>query len=55
MAQHFSAQSFEQAIAGTAAAYLVMRVLDPHFAKGRWEQKIVSVTKPEEHEDAGTE
>jgi len=34
------------AVVGTAAAYLVMRVLDPHFAKGRWEQKIVSVTKP---------
>lgn len=34
------------AVAGTAAAYLVMRALDPIFSKGRWEQKIVSVTKP---------
>ena len=29
-------------------AYGVMRVLDPHLAKGRWEHKIVSVSKPEE-------
>jgi len=43
------------AIAGTAAAYLVMRVLDPHFAKGRWEQRIVSVTKPEKNENSGDE
>ena len=35
------------AIAGTAVAYLIMRVLDPHLSKGRWEHKIVSVTKPE--------
>ena len=35
------------AVAGTAVAYLVMRMLDPIFSKGRWEQKIVSVTKPE--------
>lgn len=32
---------------GTAAAYGVMRLLDPKFSKGRWEQKIVSVKKPE--------
>lgn len=37
------------AIAGTAVAYFVMRALDPHFSKGRWEQRIVSV-KPPEHE-----
>ena len=35
------------AVLGTAAAYLVMRLLDPRLAKGRWEQRIVSVTKPE--------
>ena len=35
------------AIAGTAAAYLIMRVLDPILSKGRWEHKIVSVRKPE--------
>ena len=34
------------AVLGTAAAYCVMRVLDPKLAKGRWEQKIVSVRKP---------
>lgn len=34
------------AVAGTAAAYLIMRVLDPYLSKGRWEHKIVSVTKP---------
>lgn len=33
------------AVAGTAVAYLVMHLLDPHFSKGRWEQKIVSVNK----------
>ena len=36
------------AVAGTACAYLVMRALDPVFSKGRWEQKIVSVTKPKQ-------
>ena len=35
------------AVAGTAAAYLVMRWLDPILSKGRWEHHIVSVTKPE--------
>ena len=35
------------AVAGTAAAYLVMRVLDPILSKGRWEHHIVSVKKPE--------
>ena len=35
------------AVAGTAAAYVVMRMLDPILSKGRWEQHIVSVTKPE--------
>ena len=35
------------AVAGTAAAYLIMRVLDPILSKGRWEHHIVSVTKPE--------
>ena len=35
------------AVAGTALAYLVMRVLDPILSKGRWEHRIVSVTKPE--------
>ena len=34
------------ALAGTALAYLLMRALDPHFSKGRWEQRIVSVSKP---------
>jgi len=36
------------AVAGTAAAYLLMRVLDPVLSKGRWEHKIVSVKKPGE-------
>ena len=36
------------AVVGMALAYVVMRVLDPVFSKGRWEQKIISVTKPEE-------
>ena len=35
------------AVAGTALAYLVMRVLDPVLSKGRWEHRIVSVKKPE--------
>jgi len=35
------------AVAGTALAYMVMRVLDPILSKGRWEHHIVSVTKPE--------
>ena len=35
------------AVAGTAAAYLIMRMLDPILSKGRWEHHIVSVTKPE--------
>ena len=35
------------AIAGTAVAYMIMRVLDPILSKGRWEHKIVSVKKPE--------
>ena len=35
------------AIAGTAAAYLIMRALDPYLSKGRWEHRIVSVSKPD--------
>lgn len=35
------------AVLGTALAYCVMRLLDPILSKGRWEQRIVSVTKPE--------
>ena len=35
------------AVAGTAAAYMIMRVLDPVLSKGRWEHRIVSVNKPE--------
>ena len=34
------------AILGTAAAYLIMKQLDPKLSKGRWEQRIVSVKKP---------
>lgn len=34
------------AVVGTAGAYGVMRLLDPHFSKGRWEMKIVAVNKP---------
>ena len=34
------------ALLGTAAAYFIMKLLDPKLAKGRWEQRIVSVTKP---------
>ena len=36
------------AVVGTALAYVVMRMLDPVLSKGRWEQKIISVTKPDE-------
>jgi len=36
------------AVAGTAVAYLIMRALDPYLSKGRWEHKIVSVSKPAE-------
>ena len=36
------------AVVGMALAYVVMRFLDPIFSKGRWEQKIISITKPEE-------
>ena len=35
------------AVVGTALAYVVMRFLDPIFSKGRWEQRIISVTKPD--------
>ena len=35
------------AVVGTALAYVIMRILDPIFAKGRWEQRIISITKPE--------
>ncbi len=35
------------AVAGTAAAYVLMRVLDPRISRGRWEHRIVSVRKPE--------
>ena len=38
----------EARIIGTAAAYFIMRALDPKLSKGRWEQKIISVTHPEE-------
>ncbi len=34
------------AVIGTACAYGLMRLLDPHFSKGRWEPQIVSVNKP---------
>ena len=34
------------AVAGTAIAYGIMRVLDPVLSKGRWEHRIVSVSKP---------
>lgn len=34
------------AIVGTAAAYLIMKLLDPVLSRGRWEQKIVSARKP---------
>ena len=34
------------AVLGTAAAYALMRVLDSRLGKGRWEPKIVSVSKP---------
>ena len=37
------------AVAGTAVAYMIMRVLDPILSKGRWEHRIVSVTKPEKN------
>lgn len=35
------------AVIGTAIAYLVMRALDPHFSKGRWEPRIISVIPSE--------
>ena len=31
------------ALIGTVIAYLFMRIIDPHFAKGRWEPRIVSI------------
>lgn len=34
------------AVLGTALAYVLMRRIDPHVSKGRWEPKVVSVTKP---------
>ena len=40
------------AVIGTAAAYFIMRAIDPKLSKGRWEQKIISVTHPEETENA---
>ena len=39
------------ALIGTGLAYLVMRALDPHFSKGRWEQHIVSVSRPEKQDN----
>lgn len=36
------------AVAGTALAYVLMRALDPHVSKGRWEPRLVSVQKPEQ-------
>ena len=36
------------AVIGTGVAYLIMRALDPHFSKGRWEQRIVSVKRPDD-------
>lgn len=36
------------AVVGTGVAYLIMRALDPHFSKGRWEQHIVSVKRPDD-------
>ena len=38
------------AILGTAAAYFVMKLLDPKLSKGRWEQRIISVKKPEKQD-----
>lgn len=35
-------------IVGTAVAYVVMRALDPKISKGRWEPRIVSVTRPQD-------
>ena len=40
------------AVLGTAAAYLVMKQLDPMLSKGRWEQRIVSVKKPARDNDS---
>lgn len=37
-------------IVGTAVAYVVMRALDPKLSKGRWEPRIVSVTRPQDNE-----
>ena len=34
------------AVVGTGLAFVGMRFLDPFFSKGRWEQRIISVTKP---------
>lgn len=36
-------------IVGTAVAYVVMRALDPRISKGRWEPRIVSVTRPQDN------
>ena len=43
------------AIIGTAAAYFIMRALDPKLSKGRWEQRIISITPAEESASAKTE
>ena len=43
------------AVIGTAAAYFIMRALDPKLSKGRWEQKIISITPAEESASAKTE
>ena len=52
-AGYFAAPHFEQmnpelvmaiaALIGTVLAYLFMRIIDPHFSKGRWEPRIVSI------------
>lgn len=34
------------AVLGTVGAYLLMRALDPLMSKGRWEMKVVGVSKP---------
>lgn len=35
------------AVAGTVVSYMIMRMLDPILSKGRWEHRIVSVSKPD--------
>ncbi len=36
------------AVIGTGIAYLIMKIIDPYFSKGRWEPQIISVEQATE-------